>query len=108
MGEYYDSGTEGYATIGSPRNDPYVITVSATNNRGSGAQSAQTMTSYSFKGPTALDHIVKPELVASVNVVVSLMASRNTTLFTSYPGLALYACDTTCTNCGPAYGHPQQ
>lgn len=34
MGEYYAAGTNGYATIGAPGNDPYIITVGATNNQG--------------------------------------------------------------------------
>src|SRR5229473_3995386 len=64
MGEYDGAGTNGYATIGAPGNDPYVITVGATNTHGTGSQSAQTMTSYSSKGPTSFDHIIKPDLVA--------------------------------------------
>src|SRR6266851_2677630 len=64
MGQYDGANTSGYGTIGAPGNDPYVITVGATNTRGAGAQTAQMMTSYSSKGPTAFDHIVKPDLVA--------------------------------------------
>jgi len=47
-----------------------VITVGATNTHGTGAQTSQTMTSYSSKGPTAFDHIVKPDLVAPDCVTV--------------------------------------
>ena len=35
--------------------------------------------SYSSKGPTLLDHVVKPDLVAPGNNVVSLLASPNCT-----------------------------
>jgi len=80
MGEYVDAGTNGYATIGAPGNDPYVITVGASNLHGTGLQTAQTMTSYSSKGPTTFDHIVKPDLVAPGNAVVSLRSSPNNTL----------------------------
>src|SRR5229473_2948596 len=72
-------GTNGYATIGAPANDPYVITVGASNLHGTGLQTAQTVASYSSKGPTLLDHIAKPDLVAPGNRVVSLLAA-NTTL----------------------------
>ncbi len=75
MGEYYAAGTNGYATIGAPGNDPYVITVGATNTHGTGSQASQTMTSYSSKGPTSIDHIVKPDLVAPGNQVVSRMST---------------------------------
>jgi subtilisin family serine protease len=34
MGQYNGAGTNGYATIGAPGNDPYVITVGATNTHG--------------------------------------------------------------------------
>ena len=92
MGQYNGAGTSGYATIGAPGNDPYVITVGATNTHGTGLQTSQTMTSYSSKGPTSFDHIVKPDLVAPGNRVVSHMAGSNNTLITAHPGLAVYPC----------------
>ena len=104
MGEYNGAGTQGYATIGAPGNDPYVITVGATNTHGSGTQAAQTVTSYSSKGPTTFDHIVKPDLVAPGNAVVSLLASSNTTLITEYPSLAVFPCNWSGTSCGSQYG----
>ena len=62
------------------------------------------MTSYSSKGPTTFDHIVKPDLVAPGNAVISLLASPNTTLITEYPALAVYPCDGSGVNCGAQYG----
>src|SRR6202158_2730596 len=47
MGQYNGAGTSGYATIGVPGDDPYVITVGATNTHGTGSQAAQIMTSVS-------------------------------------------------------------
>ena len=58
------AGTYGYWTIESPGNDPYVITVGAVNTKATPDRSDDAMTSYSAKGPTAFDHIVKPDLVA--------------------------------------------
>jgi serine protease AprX len=67
-------GNQGYATIGSPANDPYVITVGAMNAKGTSYKSDDVITSYSSKGPTIGDHIVKPDIVAPGNHVVSLRA----------------------------------
>src|SRR6266516_3573354 len=67
-------GTEGYATITSPGNDPYVITVGAMKTQGSRLRSNSLIASYSSKGPTLLDHVVKPDIVAPGNRVVSLQA----------------------------------
>lgn len=70
--------TNGYATITAPGNDPYVITVGATSTHDTDNTSDDTVTSYSSKGPTLLDHIVKPDLVAPGNGLVSLLASGST------------------------------
>src|SRR6266567_453765 len=67
-------GTGGYATITSPGNDPYVITVGAMKTEGSPLPSNSLIASYSSKGPTLLDHVVKPDIVAPGNRVVSLYA----------------------------------
>ena len=77
-------GVNGYGTIGSPGNDPYVITVGATKTNGTPWRFDDTVASYSSKGPTAFDHIVKPDLVAPGNNVVSLMAP-NCTIATLFP-----------------------
>ena len=73
-------GTHGYGTIASPGNDPYVITVGAMNANGTPYTTDDSLASFSSKGPTLLDHIVKPDLVAPGNGVVSLLASPNCTL----------------------------
>jgi serine protease AprX len=70
--------TSGYATITAPGNDPYVITVGATSTHDTDNTSDDTVTSYSSKGPTLLDHIVKPDLVAPGNGLVSLLVSGST------------------------------
>jgi serine protease AprX len=68
------NGSNGYGTVTAPGNDPYVLTVGATKSNGSSTVSAQTLASYSSKGPTTYDHVVKPDLVAPGNDVVSLSA----------------------------------
>jgi len=76
--------TDGYGTINSPGNDPYVITVGATKPL-TPSRTGDLMASYSSKGPTALDHIAKPDVVAPGNMLVSLEAP-NSTLYDGYPG----------------------
>jgi serine protease AprX len=78
------NGSNGFGTITAPGNDPYVITVGATKSGGSSAQSAETLASYSSKGPTTYDHVVKPDLVAPGNDIVSL-AAPGATLEAAYP-----------------------
>jgi serine protease AprX len=78
-------GTKGYGTIASPGNDPLVITVGATNAKQTASPSDDSIATYSSKGPTLIDHIVKPDLVAPGNAVVSTLASPNCTLAANYP-----------------------
>src|SRR3984957_9797128 len=44
-------GTNGYGTINAPGNDPYVITVGATNAHGTATVNDDTIATYSSKGP---------------------------------------------------------
>jgi serine protease AprX len=71
-------GNDGYGTIESPGNDPYVITVGAMKAMGTYTRTDDLIASYSSKGPSGIDHIVKPDLVAPGNHVVSLLAPYST------------------------------
>ncbi|MCU1256585.1 MAG: hypothetical protein JWM83_2884 [Candidatus Angelobacter sp.] len=77
-GRNNDYGTQGYAMIQAPGNDPNVITVGATKTNGTPQRQDDTIASFSSKGPTLLDHVVKPDLVAPGNRVVSLAAPGST------------------------------
>ena len=77
-------GIDGYGTVAAPGNDPFVITVGAMNSNGSSSQSAETMTTYTSKGPTMFDHVVKPDIMAPGNGIVSL-AAPGATLEADYP-----------------------
>ncbi|MGC2742844.1 MAG: S8 family peptidase [Candidatus Angelobacter sp.] len=94
QGRDNDYGTQGYATIQAPANDPNVITVGATKTNGTPSRLDDTVASYSSKGPTLIDHVVKPDLVAPGNRVVSL-ASPGSTLVTSLLSLNIQPI-TTC------------
>jgi serine protease AprX len=79
------AGTNGYGTITAPANDPYVITVGAMKSMGTPSRADDLIATYSSKGPTAIDHIAKPDLVAPGNQVISLY-SQGLTLSKLYPG----------------------
>jgi serine protease AprX len=78
-------GTYGYGTIAAPGNSPYVITVGAMNTVGTATPTDDKVASYSSKGPTAVDQIVKPDLVAPGNRVFSL-TQGDTWFAMTYPG----------------------
>jgi len=94
--------THGYGTIGAPGNDPYVITVGALDDSSSN-RANDAIASYSSKGPTLIDHIVKPDLVAPGNKVVSLLAP-GATLVNGNPSLDVFPCNNSGTDCGAQYG----
>ncbi len=79
------AGNDGYGTITSPGNDPYVITVGAMKTMGTYDRSDDLIASYSSKGPTLIDNIVKPDIVAPGNKVVSILAPGSITLASEYP-----------------------
>src|ERR1051326_2467937 len=83
-GRNNSAGTNGYGTIMAPGNDPYVITVGAMNSIGTINRRDDKITSYSSKGPTQIDHIVKPDLVAPGNRILSLR-DQNQYLDVMYP-----------------------
>ena len=78
------NGSNGYGTVAAPGNDPFVITVGAMKSMDTLTRTDDQIASYSSKGPTTYDHIVKPDIVAPGNEVVSIGA--NGTLKSLYPG----------------------
>jgi serine protease AprX len=84
-GRNNSANTSGYGTITVPGNDPYVITVGAMRTMGTPSRSDDVIASYSSKGPTLFDHVVKPDLVAPGNRIISLYQA-GLTLPSKYPG----------------------
>ncbi len=62
-----------YGSIQSPANDPYVITVGATKSM-DGVRGDDRIATYSSRGPSRLDLVLKPDIIAPGNRVVSLYA----------------------------------
>src|SRR5262249_52470230 len=53
-----------YGGISAPGNAPWVLTVSASSHMGTIDRSDDQMAAFSSRGPTAVDYIAKPDLVA--------------------------------------------
>ncbi len=70
----YGMANEGYGvnygSIQCPGNDPYVITVGAMKSM-TGSRADDRIATYSSRGPTRLDLVMKPDIVAPGNKVVS-------------------------------------
>jgi serine protease AprX len=64
----------GAATISKPGDDPFVITVGATDDRGTQTLNDDAVPNFSSRGPTAADGIAKPDIVAPGAHMVSLRA----------------------------------
>jgi serine protease AprX len=81
---------DGYGTIESPGNDPYALTVGAMKTNGTASIGDDTIASYSSKGPSFIDQIAKPDIVAPGNLVPSLLTPNSTlsneTQFVTYFG----------------------
>ena len=78
MGRDNSFGEQGYATIEAPGNDPNVITVGAMSPQGTWTRTDDIVASYSSKGPTLLDHILKPDIMAPGNKITSLLSPGST------------------------------
>ena len=78
-------GRQVLGSISTPGNAPSVITVGALNTWGTSATSDDTVATYSSRGPTRYDMLVKPDVVAPGNKIVSLKAAGSY-LATTYPG----------------------
>ena len=83
--------TSGYSTVTSPGNDPYVITVGAMKPMGTPTRTDDLIASYSSKGPTLIDHIVKPDIVAPGNLLISTETSGTTLYNTETSNLVPYS-----------------
>ncbi len=81
-------GRKQYGGVHAPGNEPSAITVGATNSFGTNSRSDDAVTSYSSRGPTRsfwtdnsgvrhYDNLVKPDLVAPGNKVISAQAANN-------------------------------
>src|SRR5262249_51027327 len=73
-------------SIASPRNSPLALTVGAINTWGTVSRADDSVTTYSSRGPTRFELVVKPDVAAPGNKIVSLQA-KGSYLPTIYPTL---------------------
>ena len=71
-----------------PANDPFVITVGATDDRGTPGISDDLLAPFSPYGKTA-EGFAKPELVAPGTNIISLLAKKNCVLYKQHPDHAV-------------------
>jgi serine protease AprX len=94
-------GIGGYGTVRAPGNDPYVITVGAMKSMGTATRADDAIATYSSKGPTLIDHVVKPDLVAPGNRIIAPASYRETisgillttTIVAEYPATQVQCSD---------------
>src|SRR5206468_1698232 len=91
----------GYGTVGVPGDDPYVLTVGAVKHQGSPNRANHLLCSFSSRGPTLVDHYLKPDVTSVGNRITSLRSpnsyldtlySSNQIPATSYGGAASEPC----------------
>jgi len=75
----------GAGTISKPGDDPLVITVGASDDKGTPGRGDDLMAGFSGQGPTAADGLTKPDLVAPGRSVISLRAPGSA-IDAAYPG----------------------
>jgi hypothetical protein len=92
-------GIFGNMTITSPGTARKIITVGSLNDFATGTNFNDDFVSlFSSRGPTMIDHVLKPDLIAPGNLYVSTVGA-NSRLRTALPALA-FNCST---NCGGTY-----
>jgi len=78
------AGQEQFGGITAPANAPWVLTVGASSTNGTLTRADDTLGDYSSRGPTAIDFIAKPDLVAPGTGTISL-AVPGSTFYTTKP-----------------------
>jgi serine protease AprX len=73
----------GFGTIGSPGNEPSALTVGALDDARTVTTTDDVLAWYSSKGPSLVDFVVKPDMVAPGSAIVSLR-DPNSFLDTNY------------------------
>jgi serine protease AprX len=87
-------GQPQYGGIGSPGNAPWVITVGASTHNAAAGTRDNAVAPFSARGPTAIDSLAKPDLVAP-GVGIESLADPSSTLYLTKPGARVWGTITT-------------
>jgi serine protease AprX len=81
-----NNGTSGgvtrYGGITAPGNAPWVLTVGASNHQGTINRADDTVATFSSRGPSAVDYLAKPDIVAP-GVGIESLSSPGSTLYST-------------------------
>ena len=91
-----EEGEMVFGSITSPANSPYAITVGAMNPMGTAGRSDDVMATFSSKGPTAIDMLLKPDVVAP-GVYMTSLDSHGSYINSNYGDLEVSTTE---------FGHP--
>ena len=78
-----DEGQVQFGGITSPGNSPWVLTVGASTHQGTARRSDDAIAEFSSRGPTWIDFVAKPDLVAP-GIGIESSAAPNSTLAALY------------------------
>lgn len=79
------AGNQANGILYPPANDPFVITVGATDDKGTTSMSDDVVTSFSAYGTTS-DGVVKPDLVAPGRNIIARLVNTNMGMAQAHPG----------------------
>lgn len=89
-------GTVQHGGITSPGNAPWVLTVGATDHRMTVARGDDAVAGFSSRGPTLIDRVMKPDVVAP-GVAIESLADAGSTLYALHPAARLWGTVDTAT-----------
>jgi len=89
-------GQQQFSGITSPGNAPWVLTVGAASHNGTVDRRDDTVAPFSSLGPSAIDQVAKPDLVAP-GVGIESLADPGSTLFATKPEARLWGTVPTAT-----------
>ncbi len=89
-------GQQQFSGITSPGNAPWVLTVGAASHNGTVDRRDDTVAPFSSLGPSAIDQVKKPDLVAP-GVGIESLADPGSTLFATKPDARLWGTVPTAT-----------
>ena len=81
-------GRTRYGGVTSPGNAPWVLTVGGMSHMGTNKNSDDTVAVFSSRGPGAIDHAAKPDVLAPA-VGIESLAAPGSTLYSAWPQFLL-------------------